>query len=50
VKPRQAPAPPPADGLTDAEAAALERAASPPGGRLDGPEFDSCQDAAEQLP
>jgi hypothetical protein len=35
--------------LTDEEAAALERAASPPGWRMDGPEFDWCQDAAVEL-
>jgi hypothetical protein len=42
------PEPPPSDDLGDAEAAALERAASRPGWRLDGPEFACCQAAAEQ--
>jgi hypothetical protein len=37
------------DDLTDEEAAALERAVSRPGWRLDSPEFDGCQEAAQRL-
>jgi hypothetical protein len=48
VRRRQRPQPPP-DGLTDQEAAALERAVAPPGWRLDGPEFEGVEDAAVQL-
>ena len=35
--------------LADEEAAALERAASPPGWRMDGPELDCCQADAVKL-
>jgi len=41
--------PRPAGDLTDEEAAALERAASLPGWRMDGPEFDRCQDAVVEM-
>jgi hypothetical protein len=46
---RQRPEPPPQDGLTDSQAAALERAVSPPGKRMDGPAFNACQDRAIEL-
>jgi hypothetical protein len=46
---RRQPPPPVSDGLTDEEAAALERAAAKPGWRMDGPEFARCQAAATQL-
>jgi hypothetical protein len=48
VKRRVAPEPPPSDERPDAEAAALERAASRPGWRMDGPEFAGAQRAVEQ--
>jgi hypothetical protein len=49
MKLRQVPPPAPPDGLTDEQAAALERAISRPGWRLEGPEFAGCQEAAVRL-
>jgi hypothetical protein len=49
VRRRQPPSPPPADGLSDEQAAALEREVARPGWRMDGPEFDGLEDAAVRL-
>lgn len=46
---RPRPTPPPSDGLTDSAAAVLERAVSPPGWRLDGPEFAGNQRWVERI-
>ena len=46
---RPRPPQPPPDGLADAQAAALERAAVPPGFRMDGPEFAHNQAAVDRI-
>ena len=46
---RQPPPAPPGDGLSDDQAAALERSVSLPGWRLDGPDWAHAQHAVVQL-